>query len=92
MPIKNNELQDFDIIVNTTPLGTKGELESQTPVTSAQFSNVKLALDLIYNPSKTQFMREAENPMFKLGTDLECLPGKQCCNSRFGLAERRRCD
>ncbi len=60
LPIKNNELQDFDIIVNTTPLGTKGELESQTPVTSAQFSNVKLALDLIYNPSKTQFMREAE--------------------------------
>jgi len=60
LQIKNNKLQDFDIVVNTTPLGTKGELESQTPVTSSEIQNVKFALDLIYNPPVTQFMREAK--------------------------------
>ncbi len=49
----------FDVVVNATPLGTRGELETETPVTAEQLRGVRLAYDLVYNPLETQFMREA---------------------------------
>lgn len=52
---------DFDIIVNTTPLGMKGELENQTPLFGKQIQNVKLVYDLVYNPFETQLLREAKS-------------------------------
>lgn len=52
-------LFDFDIVVNATPLGTRGELETETPVIAEQLRGVRLAYDLVYNPLETQFMREA---------------------------------
>ncbi len=48
----------YDILVNATPLGTKGELEDQTPAIAAQFDGIKLAYDLVYNPFQTKFMQE----------------------------------
>lgn len=56
---KKSDFNDYDILVNSTPLGTKGELESETPANAAQFERVKLAYDLIYNPFQTKFMHEA---------------------------------
>lgn len=52
--------KDFDVLVNATPLGTKGELENETPAVAAQMENVRLVYDLIYNPFETKFMREAK--------------------------------
>jgi 3-dehydroquinate dehydratase/shikimate dehydrogenase len=49
----------FDIVVNATPLGTRGESETETPATAEQLRGVRLAYDLVYNPLETQFMREA---------------------------------
>lgn len=51
----------FDIIVNSTPLGTKGELENETPATTEQIKNVQLVYDLVYNPMQTRFLREAKS-------------------------------
>jgi 3-dehydroquinate dehydratase/shikimate dehydrogenase len=51
---------DFDILINTTPLGTKGEFENETPVFAEQIENVKLVYDLIYNPFQTRLMSEAD--------------------------------
>jgi 3-dehydroquinate dehydratase/shikimate dehydrogenase len=51
---------DFDILVNATPLGTKGESENETPALAAQMENVKLVYDLIYNPFETRFIKEAK--------------------------------
>ena len=50
---------DFDILVNTTPLGTKGELETETPAVVDQIESIKLVYDLIYNPFQTRLMTEA---------------------------------
>ena len=50
---------DFDILVNTTPLGTKGELETETPAVADQIESLKLVYDLIYNPFQTRLMTEA---------------------------------
>jgi 3-dehydroquinate dehydratase/shikimate dehydrogenase len=50
---------DFDVVVNATPLGTRGQLENETPATAAQLREVRLAYDLVYNPIETRFIREA---------------------------------
>jgi shikimate 5-dehydrogenase len=49
----------FDIVVNATPVGTRGDLESDTVATTEQFRGVRLAYDLVYNPLETRFLREA---------------------------------
>lgn len=49
----------FDLVINTTPLGTAGELQEQTPASAAQLRGARLACDLVYNPLETRFLREA---------------------------------
>ena len=49
----------FEIVINATPLGTRGEYAEQTPATAEQLSGVRLAYDLVYNPIETRFLREA---------------------------------
>jgi 3-dehydroquinate dehydratase / shikimate dehydrogenase len=51
--------EGFDIVINATPLGTSGVLETETPARSAQLRGARLAYDLVYNPVETQFLREA---------------------------------
>ena len=58
---QHSALSTFQIVVNATPLGTKGELENETPATSEQLKNIQLAYDLVYNPFETRFLREAKN-------------------------------
>jgi 3-dehydroquinate dehydratase/shikimate dehydrogenase len=49
----------FDIVVNATPLGTRGVREADTVATAEQLRGVRLAYDLVYNPLETRFLREA---------------------------------
>ena len=49
-----------DILVNATPLGTRGERESETIATADELRDVRLVYDLVYNPSETRLMREAK--------------------------------
>ncbi|HMS40706.1 MAG TPA: shikimate dehydrogenase [Pyrinomonadaceae bacterium] len=58
LPITN--YQDFDIIVNATPLGTKGELENESIARAEQIENVNLVYDLVYNPFQTKLLTEAD--------------------------------
>lgn len=53
-------LNNFDILINTTPLGTKGALENETLLTTAQLEGVKFVFDLVYNPLETAFINEAK--------------------------------
>jgi 3-dehydroquinate dehydratase / shikimate dehydrogenase len=48
-----------DILVNATPLGTKGKFENETPVAADQLAGVGLVYDLTYNPRQTRLLREA---------------------------------
>jgi 3-dehydroquinate dehydratase/shikimate dehydrogenase len=57
---KTTRFDGFDIVINATPLGTKGEAESMSPVSADALSGVGLVYDLTYNPAKTLFMKEAE--------------------------------
>jgi len=49
----------FDLVVNSTPLGTRGERETETPAVASQLQGAQAAYDLVYNPRETRFMREA---------------------------------
>ncbi|MGQ0543528.1 MAG: shikimate dehydrogenase [Blastocatellia bacterium] len=50
----------IDIIVNATPLGTKGGEEEETIATAKNLRGVKLVYDLVYNPCETRLIREAK--------------------------------
>ncbi|MGI8848585.1 MAG: shikimate dehydrogenase [Pyrinomonadaceae bacterium] len=58
--VEGESYKNFDIVVNTTPLGTCGEFENKTPATAEQLENVNLVYDLVYNPFETQFIKEAK--------------------------------
>ena len=49
----------FDILVNTTPLGTRGQNENKTIAAAEHLSGVKLVYDLTYNPIETRLLSEA---------------------------------
>lgn len=59
-PLDGAKFKDFDVVVNATPLGSLGARQQQTSATTDQLHGVKLAYDLVYNPSETLFMREAK--------------------------------
>ena len=50
----------FDILVNATPLGMRGQETEATIATAAQLDGIKLVYDLVYNPTETQLLREAK--------------------------------
>ncbi len=58
---RHSPLANQDIVINTTPLGTKGELENEIPVAIEQIKNIHLAYDLVYNPFETRFLRAAKS-------------------------------
>ena len=60
LPVTKNELRDFDILVNTTPLGMKGKFDYQTPALAWQLEGLDLVYDLIYIPFQTPLMAEAD--------------------------------
>jgi 3-dehydroquinate dehydratase / shikimate dehydrogenase len=64
---------DFEVVVNTTPLGTLGLSESETPATAEQLRGARLAYDLVYNPQETRFLREARAAGCETVTGLEML-------------------
>ncbi|MBC7933703.1 MAG: shikimate dehydrogenase [Rubrivivax sp.] len=57
--IEGASFDGFDLVVNATPLGTRGENEDKTAATNEQLRGARVAYDLVYNPSETRFLREA---------------------------------
>lgn len=51
---------DADIVINATPLGMRGEFERNSPYEPSWFKSGVLAYDLVYNPLKTLFLRQAQ--------------------------------
>jgi 3-dehydroquinate dehydratase/shikimate dehydrogenase len=49
----------FDLVVNATPLGTRGHAADETVAVAAQLRGARVAYDLVYNPAETRFMRAA---------------------------------
>lgn len=58
-PLAAARFVGYDLVINATPLGTRGHAENETPATSAQLHGARAAYDLVYNPAETLFMRAA---------------------------------
>ena len=58
--LSTTNFSDFDVLVNTTPLGMKAKAEGETPATAEQLKGLHLVYDLVYIPFQTQLMNEAD--------------------------------
>ena len=59
VPVENivdASFSNFDLVINTTPLGSYGNLVEQSPATRQQLAGAKLVYDLVYNPRETKFL------------------------------------
>ena len=59
--VSEAKFEGFDVVVNATPVGTKGMSEELSLVGGQQLRGNGLAYDLVYNPTKTRFLSEAES-------------------------------
>lgn len=69
----DKKMDKFDIIVQTTPLGMKGNLENQTPLKSTFLKPSQIVYDIIYNPLKTKLLIDAEMAGCKTFNGLDML-------------------
>jgi 3-dehydroquinate dehydratase/shikimate dehydrogenase len=57
--LEDARFSEFEVVINATPLGTRGQKQSETPALAGQLRGARLAYDLVYNPGETRFLREA---------------------------------
>jgi shikimate dehydrogenase len=55
------ELEDTDILINTTPIGMYPNINHKPLVTADMMHKELIVNDIVYNPLKTGLIREAEN-------------------------------
>ena len=51
---------NFDIVVNATPIGMKGALENETPLSADDLKGIKFVFDLVTNIDDTPLIQEAK--------------------------------
>lgn len=70
----NQELFDeYQIIINTTPLGTHPKTDECPPLDYTLFTEKHIAFDLVYNPEETLFMQKAKAKGAKVQNGYEML-------------------
>ncbi len=58
--IDSTVFDDYQIIINTTPLGTFPNVAECPPLNYSLFTKNHIAFDLVYNPEETAFLRKAK--------------------------------
>ncbi|RPD49835.1 shikimate dehydrogenase [Hymenobacter sediminis] len=68
-------LQEHQLIINTTPLGTAPNIEECPPISYEALTPQHYLYDLIYNPAETEFMKRgaAAGAQTKNGFEMLCL-------------------
>lgn len=68
-----SQLKNISMVINTTPVGMK---DSNSPLNESTLNELKddvLVYDLIYNPLKTELLKQSESKGFKIKNGLEML-------------------
>jgi len=71
-----SSFSNYDIVINTTPLGSLGEKINETPAGRDQLRGARLVYDLVYNPIETRLLREAREVGCDVLGGLEMLVGQ----------------
>ena len=66
-------IADTDIIINTTPLGMYPDITEAPGIPYGALNEHHLLFDLVYNPSKTLFLKKGEEKGAKIKNGLEML-------------------
>ena len=59
--INETTFDNFQIIINCTPLGTSPNIDAFPPIPYDYFTEKHIAFDLIYNPKETVFLQKAKS-------------------------------
>ncbi len=65
--------EEYQIVINTTPLGTFPDTENCPDLPYENFTSQHLTFDLIYNPVQTEFLRQAKKHGAQTQNGLEML-------------------
>jgi 3-dehydroquinate dehydratase/shikimate dehydrogenase len=57
--LRDASFEGYELVINATPIGTRGAGEQQSPATAVQLRGARVVYDLVYNPTETRLMREA---------------------------------
>ncbi|RXR30661.1 shikimate dehydrogenase [Flavobacterium piscinae] len=70
--INATTFDNYQIIINCTPLGTHPNVEEFPPILYEFFTKEHIAFDLIYNPEETEFLKraKAKNAVTKNGYEM----------------------
>ena len=71
--INATTFDNYQIIINCTPLGTSPDTKAFPPIPYEYFTDKHLAYDLIYNPTETQFLKKAKKKGAIIKNGLEML-------------------
>ena len=71
------------LLVNCTPLGMKGDMEELSPWPADSFGKECIAYDLVYNPIRTRFLREAEKAGCQIIDGLEMFIAQAAAQCRI---------
>ena len=71
--INKDTFDQFQIIINCTPLGTSPNIEACPNIPYDYFTDKHIAYDLIYNPAETQFLKNAKSKGAKIKNGLDML-------------------
>lgn len=66
-------LQDYTLLINTTPLGMSPNVEDCPPIPYEYISDQHLAYDLVYNPLETKFLTKCKERGAMVKNGLEML-------------------
>lgn len=55
-----NDLDDIDIIINTTPIGMYPNTDVDTPIKTDNINENHIVMDIIYNPLETKLLKQAK--------------------------------
>lgn len=66
-------LNEYMVLINTTPLGMSPNLDSYPPIPYQFLTAQHLTYDLVYNPEETEFLNRAKNQGAKIKNGLEML-------------------
>jgi len=80
--INATTFDNFQIIINCTPLGTSPNVSEFPPIPYQFFTKKHLAFDLIYNPEETQFLKQAKQhgAITKNGQDMLVFQAEKAWN------------
>ncbi len=71
--IKAETFNDFQIIINSTPVGTSPNIDAFPQIPYEFFTKKHIAFDLIYNPEETIFLKKAKENGAKTKNGMEML-------------------